>query len=136
MADVFGLVLLAAMTLIASLFVPSVQVPSIAWAFIYPIVSAAALFVWHHPKAPKQPMKWLLLSLYSLIAAPLCFGFLALCARIFFTIEPENSRLFDLAMTLIISPGFTIVAILGWLRELIALRITGLRPKEKHEGNV
>lgn len=121
-ADAAGLVALAAFMALAAFFVPSSQVPIVAWLFAYPAGAASSLFIWHHPKAPTTPGKWLLAAAASIVAAPIWFGFAALGASIMFTDEPTASKVFDLIMALIISPGFTVVAFLGGFRALILQR--------------
>jgi hypothetical protein len=120
MADVVGLLILAAFMLLASFFVPSSQMPGIAWVLVYPVGAALSIFIWHHPKAPTVPKKWLLAALCSVIAAPLWLGFATLGASIMFADEPAGSKAFDLVVALIIAPGFTIVAIIGWIRALVS----------------
>ncbi|NVD70513.1 hypothetical protein HUX88_08065 [Duganella sp. BJB1802] len=119
-ADTIGLLVLAALMLLASIFVPDSQIPGIAWLLIYPVGAAFSLFIWHHPKAPKDPSKWLLAAACSLVAAPLWLGIAMFGARIMFADEPGGSKAFDLLVALIIAPGFTIVAIVGWIRAFVS----------------
>ena len=123
MADVVGLISLAALVLLAAFRLPSLQIPASAWIFIYLIATAFALFVWHHHRAPKQPGKWLLYAFYSVIAALLWLGYSRLSSGLFFwNSEPTGSQVFDYAIALLISPGLTIVAVVGCLRAFVLTR--------------
>lgn len=126
-ADAAGLLVLAVIMLIVSFFVSDSQMPGIAWPFIYSMEAVTALFVWHHHKAPKPPTKWLLLALYSVVAAALWFGLATLGARLTFVDEPTASKAFDLMVTVVIAPGLTVVAVIGWIRTLVLQLLSGLR---------
>lgn len=123
MADAIGLAVLAVLVSLVSLFVPSVEVPEVLWAFIYVMWAACALFVWRHQKAPERATRWLLLAVASVIGAPIWYGVAVLVARLAFgSNEPELSKTFDILVTLIMAPGLTFIAITGWVRALVRAR--------------
>lgn len=125
MADMIGLIALAALVGIVSLFVPGSDVPLMMWMFIYMMWVVCALFVWHHRSAPSKPRTWLVLALCSVVGAPIWYGVAALTALIFFNgSEPGLSKSFDLIMTLIFAPGLTFIALTGWIRALTLARIS------------
>lgn len=116
-ADGIGLITLAAVVLMGSYSVPVEQISEVAWLFIYLMAAFSALFVWHHPKAPKQPRQWLLYSLYSVVAALLWVAYSRYGSSLLFeSSEPTSSKYLDYAIAVIISPGLTIVALVGWMR--------------------
>lgn len=127
MADLAGLFILAAVVMVVALFVPASQVPIGIWVMVYGMAAATSLFVWRHPKSPNTPRKWLLLAIYSLVAAPLFYGFAVISARIFFLgNEPNGSKGFDIFLTLMIAPGLTIVSIIGAVRAMLLSRKNGI----------
>ena len=117
MIDVVGLVILAPLVALASLFVPETQMPKILWVFVYMIFCASALFVWHHPKAPQQKSKWLYLALLSVGSAMIWFGVVSLCSALFFQeAEPLLSKTINMLIAMAICPGLTLIALAGWMR--------------------
>ena len=120
-ADAVGLICLAAPVLLAVFLWPGLQVSAPEWVFIYLMEVACAIFVWHHDKAPKQPRKWLFYALCSVLAALLWLVYSRLGAGLFFWgSEPKGSQAFDFAVALLISPGLTIIAIIGSVRALVS----------------
>lgn len=121
MVDISALLLLALVIGAAALFVPASEISVGIWVVIYAMAAVASLFVWHHPNSPNSPWKWLLLALYSIIAAPLFYGFAIVMARIFFLgNEPSGSKGFDIFIALLIAPGLTIVSIIGAVRSMLS----------------
>lgn len=90
--------------------------------FIYAIYIfwvPCALFVWHHPEAPRKPIKWLILTTLSIAFAFLWYGIEAIIAKYIF--EKKYSLFsegFDLIVFSLISPGLTCIAISGSLRAI------------------
>lgn len=120
LADAVGLVCLAALLFLTAIYFPDLQVLTIEWMFIYLIVAASALFVWHHRSAPKEPWTWLLCALCSVLAALAWVGYSRFGATLFFrNAEPNGSRAFDFAIAGMLSPGFTVVAAIGYVRALM-----------------
>ena len=120
MADMISLAILAIVTGFMSFFVPNSFIPLPMWLFIYIFWATCALFVWHHPNAPKHSQKWLLIAFYSLIGAPFWFGLVSIAAHVFFPSgEPTLSKTFDIVATMLLTPGLTLIALIGWVRKKI-----------------
>jgi len=116
-ADALGCLVLAGLiSVISAVPVVRQNIDVVGWVLIYIVCVACAAFVWHHEKAPETPKKWLILALISLLGAPLFYGTSRLVASIFFSTEPETSRYFDIAMTVLIAPGLTFISIAGAAR--------------------
>ncbi|MFJ2986827.1 hypothetical protein ACIPF8_03095 [Collimonas sp. NPDC087041] len=125
MANIIGLVILAALMTLMSLYVPGSEVPGVFWVFIYVIWAAFAYFIWHHRKAPESATRWLILAALSVIGAALWFGIATLIAHLSFGgNEPGLSKIFDVTVALIIAPGLTFIALAGWVRALVVIRKT------------
>ena len=120
-ADVIGLLCLAATMLLGSALLPSLQIPPSAWVFTYLVVAVLALFVWHHQRSPKTPRTWFLYAFYTVLAALLWLAYSRVSAGVFFwNAEPAGSQAFDFALALLISPGLTTIFIIGCVRALAA----------------
>ena len=123
MASFVALILLAGLMATVVPFVPHANFSGAVWCFIYLIWAIFGAFVWHHPRAPSCPRRWLNVAILSLVAAPLWYGFALLAAKVFFRgDEPALSEGIDLIVTLIICPGLTFVAIAGAVREVVLQR--------------
>lgn len=125
MADMIGLIALAALVGLVSFFVPGSDVPLMMWMFVYIMWGVCALFIWHRRRAPTKPQTWLVLALCSVVGAPIWYGVAALAAFMFFDgSELGLSKTFDLIMTLIFAPGLTFIALTGWIRALTLAHIS------------
>jgi hypothetical protein len=119
-ADLVGLGILAGLVALASLLVSGADVPKPFWVFAYGVWVVSALFVWHHKLAPARAVRWLFLTVASVICAVLWFGFASLVSRLMFgTNEPELSTVFDAGVALMIAPGLAFIALAGWVRALL-----------------
>lgn len=119
-ADLAGLGVLAILVTLASLLVPSADVPKPIWVFAYGVWVVCALFVWHHKLAPVRAGRWLFLTAASIVGAALWFGFASLVSRLVLgTDEPGLSRFFDAGVALMIAPGLAFIALAGWVRALL-----------------
>jgi tryptophan-rich sensory protein len=124
MGDIIGLIALAGLIGLVSLFVPASAVPPVMWVFIYLVWMMGALFIWHHRNAPEKPQTWLVLALCSGVAASIWSGIANLAASVAVGAhEPGLSKVFDLIVTSIFSPGLTFIAVTGWIRALMVARL-------------
>jgi hypothetical protein len=123
-ADLAGLSALAGVFCFVAFNLPGLNVSIGEWFLLYLFVAPCAIFVWHHPGAPKKPRTWLLVAVSSVVAALLWLGYARLGATLIFSsAEPNASRAFDFAIAGMISPGLTVIAAVGYFR-------AALLPKE------
>jgi uncharacterized membrane protein YwaF len=100
-------------------FLSSLQISPVEWVFFYLIGAVFAIFVWHHHRAPKRPRTWFIYALCSVPAALIWLAYSRLGANLlFWQGEPNGSEAFDFAIAIIISPGLTVVAAIGFVRAL------------------
>lgn len=118
LVDAVGLIALMAMIAAMSFFVPPSEVPGPLWIAIYLAWAAGALFVWHKVEAGWK--RWPLTVVCSIGGAALWYAATRAIAHVTFGDgEPELSKTFDLIVALILSPGLTFIAIVGWVRGLM-----------------
>lgn len=119
--DVIGLLALLVMVFAMSIFVPSSKVSGVLWIAIYLGWAATALFVWYKMDAYRN--KWLSIVGLSVGGAALwCAATRAISYLSFGAGEPALSKVFDLVIVLMMSPGLTFIALAGWVRELIKIK--------------
>jgi tryptophan-rich sensory protein len=115
--DAIGLVALMAMVAIMSAFIPPSKVPGPLWVAIYFAWAASALYVWH--KVEGRWKRWPLIVVASMGGAVLWYVVTRAISRLVFGDgESELSKVFDLVVVLIMSPGITFIALAGWVRQL------------------
>lgn len=122
MADAVGLIvltLLIALVILISSFIPNVIIPWGYCVVVYLLWLVCSLFVWHRTKTPPQPRVWLTWALYSVIFAPIWFGFAAVMEFLIDSAKGESTTSYiDIAMALMVAPGSTFIFIAGWVRAL------------------
>jgi hypothetical protein len=123
MGDMIGLIALAGLIGLASVFMPASAVPLVMWVLIYLVWMMGALFIWYHRKAPDRPQTWFVLSLCSVVGVPIGHGIATLAALPFGASDPALAKTFDLIITLMFSPGLTFIAVAGWVRALALERM-------------
>lgn len=115
-ADSVGLVVLMALVAILSSFVSTSEVPRLLWIPIYAAWAVGAIFVWHQVESTNN--RWTVISLSSIGGAVLWYFITRVISRwVFGDAESELSKIIDLLIALVLSPGLTFVAIAGWARE-------------------
>lgn len=128
-ADALGLAVLAAIAGVLAVFSPTDMGPWPIWFFIYMVWAAYALYYWYRQDAPKQKAEWLKYAICSILFAMVVLCVLrAISMVIHGSDEPENSRFFDYAMALMVSPGFTGVCIAGWARSFVVFSARPIGP--------
>jgi hypothetical protein len=125
--DTIALAVLTVMIAIVAAFVPPFKVPKPLWIGIYFAWAAGALFFWYKVEICRK--RWFLIAASSVGGA--VFWYLttrAISRFIFGDGESEPSKAFDIIVALIISPGLTLIAIAGGLRESIQRKLTRSLP--------
>src|SRR5437868_8558897 len=116
--DAIALVVLMVMVAIMAAFIPPSEVPGSLWIGIYFAWAAGALFVWHRVGAEWR--RWPLIAASSMGGAALWYlATRTISHLIFGDGESELSKVFDIGVALILSPGLTFIAIAGWARGLM-----------------
>ena len=117
--DIIGLITLMVLVAITSTFIPESEVPRLLWIPIYAAWAVGAMFVWRRVEANQWPT----IGLSSVGGAVLWYVVTRAISRwTFGTADSELSKVFDLLIALIVSPGLTFVAIAGWMREFARKR--------------
>lgn len=121
--DAIGLMIMMPMIAIIAAFISPDNIPRPLWIAIYLAWAASAIFVWH--KYIVKWERWPLVAAYSIGGAIIWYGATRFISYLIFgNEEPELSKIFDLVVALIISPGLTFIAIAGWIRGLIQKKLT------------
>lgn len=116
--DAIGLLVLMILVAILSTFVSASEISRPLSVPIYAAWAASAIFAWR--KVEPEAKSWLRIGLCSIGGALLWYAVTRTAShRIFGATESELSKVFDLLIALILSPGLTFVAITGWVRALI-----------------
>ncbi|NHV26857.1 hypothetical protein [Burkholderia sp. D-99] len=116
--DVIGLFVLVILVAILSAFVPASEIPPSLWVPICAAWAVSAIFMWR--KVGPETKPWRLIGLYSVGGAVVWYAATRAISRwTFGTDEAELSKVVDLLLALILSPGLTFVAIAGWVRAFI-----------------
>lgn len=119
--DSVGLVVLMALVAILSSFVSTSEVARLLWIPIYAAWAVSAVFIWRQVESTKN--SWAVITLLSIGGALLWYFVTRYISRwIFGGAESELSKIIDLLIALILSPGLTFVAIAGWAREFMRSR--------------
>lgn len=122
-SDAIGLIVLMIMVGVLATFVSSSDIYKPFWIPIYVAWAAGALFLWR--KFDALIMRPELIAALSLGGALLWYLVMRGVAYLVFSSEePELSRVFDLIVTLILSPGITFIALAGYVRELVYKKIS------------
>ncbi len=117
-ADATGLIVLVILVAILSVFVPSSDIRRPLWIPIYAAWAVSAIYIWRKVEPETKP--WLLIGLCSAGGAAVWYAVMRATSRwIFGADEAELSKVFDLLVALMCSPGLTFVAIAGWARSLV-----------------
>jgi hypothetical protein len=123
LADAIGLLTLMLMVVILAAFVSPSIVPTPLWIPIYLAWAVGALFAWYKLEIVRQ--NWSLAVASSVGVAILWYGASRGIAYMTFRSgEPGLSKVFDVIVTLILSPGLTFVAIAGYVRDLVHRKVT------------
>jgi hypothetical protein len=122
-SDLVGLAVLAMLAFLVAVAKPGSQTPAEMWPFIYCGWAALAVFSWRHSHAPRTAAKWCLYALFSILIAALWYGLSLLWRGALEGGEPSMSKTFDLVLLLIVSPGFTCIAIAGAVRAMAMRRL-------------
>lgn len=125
MANLIGIVILAAMTMGVAWLVPDKHVSRSSWLLIFAALAAFSIFCWSHRQAPKAPGEWLFLAGISIpfaIVLSLVDGAVALMLNPSFTFLEALMSNAMAGFIFAISPFGTFVAIAGWVRSLILQR--------------
>ncbi|WP_334052771.1 hypothetical protein [Burkholderia cepacia] len=125
--DAMGLLVLMIQVTILATFVSASQISRPLWVPIYVAWAASAIFVWRKVEAETKP--WLMTGLCSIGGAVLWFAVTRTVSHwIFGATESELSKVFDVLVALILSPGLTFVAIAGWVRAVIRRKSGSVPP--------
>lgn len=124
MADAIGLLVLAGEMALILRFFPIAGTPYQVWIVTYLILAVITVFLWRSEKSPRSSRGWLQLVAGSFIFGTFFFGVDMLIGHF----SRPNLPLFDAAKqaggpfgfgaTLLVCPGFTIIAIAGFARAL------------------
>lgn len=109
MADIIGLITLAALMVVGVAALPGLAAPAIVWLFVYLGLSAASLYFWRTDYAPRTPSEWLYVAVATVAVGAV---FLAIDHLL-----GGSSPHIGVA-TLAACPGFTCVALAGFARTL------------------
>ncbi|WP_155640918.1 hypothetical protein [Burkholderia pseudomultivorans] len=116
--DAMGLLVLMILVAILSIFISASEISRPLWVPIYAAWAASAIFIWRKVEPGTKP--WLMIGLCSIGGALLWYVVTRTASHwIFGATESELSKVFDLLVALILSPGLTFVAIAGWVRAVI-----------------
>ena len=116
--DAIGLFVLMMLVAILAAFVSASEIPRLLWIPIYAAWAVGAIFVWRKVESEKN--RWLLIGLSSIGGAVLWYAATRAISRLIFGgAESELSKVIDLLIALILSPGLTFVAIAGWARAFV-----------------
>lgn len=116
--DIAGLLTLLVMGWVMSILVELSKVPGPLWIAIYFGWAATALFVWYKMDSYKN--NWLTIAGFSIGGAVLWYAVTRMASHFVFGAgESTLSKIFDLAIALMMAPGLTFIALAGWVRQLI-----------------
>jgi hypothetical protein len=113
--DAIGLAVLLVLVASIAFLTPDTKVPRLLWIGIYLMWAASAVFVWN--KFDGGWRRWPLVAVAS-VAGAVAWYFVTreISGLIFRGDEPQLSKVFDVAIALMASPGITFIAIAGWAR--------------------
>lgn len=116
--DAIGLFILMILVAVLATFIPASEIPRIFWVPIYAVWAVGAIFVWRMIEAVNH--RWILSILSSIGGALLWYVTTRAISHLTFgSEEPALSKVIDVLIALIISPGITFIAIAGWVRSLV-----------------
>jgi hypothetical protein len=98
-------------------------------AGIYFALLIAALFSWHRGVAKgRRPRQWLLQALFSFVVG---IAWLLVDVAVVYLRHPPSALLMALTssrlffFTLVLCPGYTVIALSGWARSLVVHSVSG-----------
>jgi hypothetical protein len=121
MADAIGLIVLAGLTALCAAIVPTSEVPTPLFFFVYLALAMIGLYAWHGEKFPQGTWGWLLTVFSVIVIGAINFG---INAMIGYSHHPEFTLLNavtssgDGVLTIMLYPSIIFVGLAGAARSI------------------
>ena len=121
MADAVGLIVLAGLTAVCAVFVPSSEVPKALFFFAFFVLALIGLYFWHNEKWPQNPLVLLLIVVLVTVIGTINLGVDALIGHNQshpFALLKAVTSTGDGVLTIIAYPSLIFVGLAGIVRSI------------------